>query len=661
MIIKYLRLFLISFVALFFQVTCIRWFNSNVVMLSYFSNFVLLACFLGLGVGLMISSKKSDYINYFPAVFLIICIIFWKVIISISVKSDLSIYFTASGFGKGIPLYDVSAWWFLPAIFLLTTVLFITIGQELGRAFIGIEPLKAYLINVFSSIIGVVVFAMISFFNSSPLVWFSITFVCLLPFFYKKTLFSFNIFILFTTFIFIYLITKGAIFSPYYRIDFINRTVVVNGIPHQRMIDIDKNNIENKRVYEFPYKLNKKFKKVLILGAGTGNDVAIALKNNVESIDAVEIDPTILKIGNLHPNNPYGNKNVRIFNDDARSFLKKSNEKYDLIVFALLDSLTVFSQFSSVRLENFVFTKDSFEDVKKHLNEDGVVVIYNQFRKLWIVERIAKMLEETFDGYSIVYDEPEIEHFAVIFNGPGKNKLDFPKTTDIFIGKTVEMKKVSNIKIKSTTDNWPFLYMEKPAIPKHYTVSILLILIFTGILIFFSSDTARNINNHFFFLGCGFMILETAAIIRMALLLGSTWFVNAIVIISALSVTFSAALFTKIKGKININKYYILLFISIILNIIIPLKAFLIFPYFLMIFMSSLLLFAPVFFSGTVFSYSFSQSTNPPTAFGSNLIGAMLGGCLEYISLKFGYSSLMIILLGVYLVSIKNFNWKFKK
>jgi len=72
-------------------------------------------------------------------------------------------------------------------------------------------------------------------------------------------------------------------------------------------------------------------------------------------------------------------------------------------------------------------------------------------------------------------------------------------------------------------------------------------------------------------------------------------------------------------------------------------------------------MFLPVFFSGAIFSYSFSQTKDSPVAFGSNLIGAMLGGCLEYISLKYGYNSLMFVLLAVYFTSIKNFNWKFNE
>ncbi|MDD5687780.1 MAG: methyltransferase domain-containing protein [Elusimicrobia bacterium] len=660
MIKKYFKLFFISFAALFLEIACIRWFNSNVVMLSYFSNFVLLACFLGLGIGMLLVSKKMDFIILFPSIFLILCVIFWKVIIRLTVNSDISVYFTAFGFAKGVPLYNASAWWFLPIIFILATVMFISIGQEVGRAFLGIKPLVAYIINICGSILGVGLFTVISFFNSSPLIWFLIAFLCLLPYLYGKRLFYINVLAFILSFFFIWMISYGAIFSPYYRIDVIDKAncVIVNGVPHQTMLNINKDFING---YEFPYKLIKKPKKVLILGAGTGNDAAVALKNGAEKIDAVEIDPVIIEIGKRHPNKPYQDNKVKVFNDDARAFLKKSDEKYDLIVFALIDSLTAFSQFSSVRLENFIFTKDAFKDVKKHLTDDGVVVIYNQFRKIWIVERLSKMLEETFGKKTITYNEQEKEHFAVLFNGPGIEKINFPQKAELFPKQKAPLFLNSNYQIKSTTDNWPFLYLKEPAIPIHYVLAIIMILFFAGLLVFISSVISNgNISNRFFFLGAGFMILETSAIIRMAMLFGSTWIVNSIVIIAILVMSFFAASFTNIFTPDNNKKYYIYLFLIIIINILVPLKTFLIFPYYLKIILSSLLLFLPVYFSGVIFSTSFSKSENMPSALGSNLIGSMFGGCIEYISLKYGYGSLMFLLLGVYLVSIKDFKWKYK-
>ncbi|MEW6557982.1 MAG: hypothetical protein AB1349_11640 [Elusimicrobiota bacterium] len=461
--------------------------------------------------------------------------------------------------------------------------------------------------------------------------------------------------------ILVIVLSQKSIFSPYYKIEVIDNNVIVNGVPHQRMQNTDT---IDTTFYGVLYRIIKQPKRVLILGAGTGNDVAVALKNGVQEIDAVEIDPVILNIGKKHPNIPYQDKRVKIINDDARSFLKKSNKKYNLVIFALLDSLTVFSQFSSVRLENFVFTTDSFKEVKEHLTDDGVVVIYNLFRKQWIVDRIAKMLEEVFEHKSVIYNLTEMENFAMMFNGNGLKKMKFPELQSLSSQQQFKPSILKNYNIKSTTDNWPFLYLKKPTIPGHYLLAITLILLFSCGLIYLSSGIScgikGGINNHYFFLGCGFMILETSAIVRMALLLGSTWLVNSMVIIAILIMAFCSSYYVRLLKPDDNRKYYLFLFLLIIANIIVPLKTFLGFPYYVRIVLSSLLLFLPIFFSGIIFATSFNKTPNPAEALGSNLIGAMFGGCLEYISLKFGYSSLFVVLLLAYLISVKEFSWNVK-
>src|SRR5690349_24893860 len=60
----YLDLFLISFLILFFELACIRWFGSAVVFLTFFTNIVLLACFLGMSVGLLTAGTPRNYIRW---------------------------------------------------------------------------------------------------------------------------------------------------------------------------------------------------------------------------------------------------------------------------------------------------------------------------------------------------------------------------------------------------------------------------------------------------------------------------------------------------------------------------------------------------------------------------------------------------------------------
>lgn len=108
------------------------------------------------------------------------------------------------------------------------------------------------------------------------------------------------------------------------------------------------------------------------MGAGTGNDVASALRHGATHVDAVEIDPLILRLGKrFHPEHPYDSPRVTVHVDDARAFFKKTKRKYDLIVFGYLDSHTMLTSFSSVRLDNYVYTLESLREARGLLREAG--------------------------------------------------------------------------------------------------------------------------------------------------------------------------------------------------------------------------------------------------------------------------------------------------
>ena len=60
----------------------------------------------------------------------------------------------------------------------------------------------------------------------------------------------------------------------------------------------------------------------------------------------------------------------------------------------------------------------------------------------------------------------------------------------------------------------------------------------------------------------------------------------------------------------------------------------------------------PIFFAGLIFSTTFRQALNPSSFFGANLIGAMIGGFSEYLSMIMGNQNLMFLIVGAYLVSL---------
>ena len=129
------RLFLLSFLMLFVELALIRWTGSNVVYLSYFSNFVLLGSFLGVGLGFLRAKAKTNLFPYAPLTLLgLVCfVLFFPVEIDRS-GSNLIYY---GGKPSGLPLWVV-----LPVIFLAVATVMMTIGEGVARVFAGFEPLR---------------------------------------------------------------------------------------------------------------------------------------------------------------------------------------------------------------------------------------------------------------------------------------------------------------------------------------------------------------------------------------------------------------------------------------------------------------------------------------------------------------------------------------
>ena len=156
-----------------------------------------------------------------------------------------------------------------------------------------------------------------------------------------------------------------------------------------------------------------------MLGAGSGTDVAAALAHGVKHVDAVEIDPAIQRLGRqLHPDKPYSDPRVTMINDDARHFLRTTDKKYDLVVFALIDSLTMQSSFSGVRLESYMFTEESFRAVRDRLKPDGLLVVYNYFREQWLVDRLANTAAVAFGQEPRVHVHEARAFLGVLMAGP---------------------------------------------------------------------------------------------------------------------------------------------------------------------------------------------------------------------------------------------------
>src|SRR5207245_10140957 len=172
------------------------------------------------------------------------------------------------------------------------------------------------------------------------------------------------------------------------------------------------------RLFNCPFRLAiRPVDLVLISGGGTGNDAEVALRNGAHGVDVVEIDPVIAELGkHLHPDRPYQSQSVRLYVDDARSFLQRNTSNYDLIIFATLDSHTAFSSLSSLRLDNYVFTVESLQQVAQHLNHGGGVAINFFAINTWLSQRHYDTLKKTL-GDPIVLGSIENQE-TILLAGP---------------------------------------------------------------------------------------------------------------------------------------------------------------------------------------------------------------------------------------------------
>ena len=93
-------------------------------------------------------------------------------------------------------------------------------------------------------------------------------------------------------------------------------------------------------------------------------------------VDVIEIDPAIAFLGTkYHPERPYDDPRVTLSINDARNFFRTADQKYDLIVYGVLDSHTALSHASSLRVDSYVYTREGIAEAFRLLKPDGVLSI----------------------------------------------------------------------------------------------------------------------------------------------------------------------------------------------------------------------------------------------------------------------------------------------
>jgi hypothetical protein len=709
-------LFAICALFLFLELAFIRWFPAEVLFLTFFTNTVLLASFLGLSLGCLAAGRRTNYLVYTPLLLVLgIGAGAGMESVRLALQNILDVGKNAASpqmvfFGSEYRTPDVARF-VLPIeavagfFFVLIALIMIGPGQVLGRKFREVpNAVAAYMVNIGGSLAGVLLFNLCSWWLS-PVWWFAVVAAGLVYFLwrdYRRPKWAIALAVVAPLLLVgPQLFSMGVIrteypqesWSPYYRVNYspTSRTIVVNLLGHQNIVS----RTDPYPGYSIPYLLNRdsgqpKFHDILIIGAGSGNDVSRALQWAAPDaeIDAVEIDPVIWNIGRReNPDHPYQDPRVTVHLTDGRNFLRSTDKQYDLIIFALVDSLVLHSSVSNIRLESYLFTKESFEDVRRALKPSGLFTMYNYFRQGWIVARLAKTVDSVFGQNPLVLTIPardkisadqQADGFTIIFAGLRKqaierafllngNQYRAPATGNGFEEQDQSQAEKNQVLLRPALveepkdlrlaeDVWPFLYLRNPMIPDLSLRWIgVVTFISLALLWWFGRGAAgaplSGLDARMFLLGAGFMLLETKAVVHMALIFGSTWIVNTVVFSALLVMILLANVWVLKRNPPSLLPFYSVLLLTLALNIFIPLNLFLGFPEILQAIFAGALVLSPVFCAGVIFAKSFSKVARPEQALAYNTAGAIFGGLAETSSLLIGFQWLLAVAGAIYVAS----------
>jgi len=639
------RLVLLSFLMLFVELALIRWTGSNVIYLSYFSNFILLGSFLGIGIGFLRSRSR---VQLFPrAASALAIFVFFVFVFPVQVDrsgEDL-LYFGARP--SGLPI-----WVMLPIIFVATAAIMAMIADGVARTFATFEPLDAYRLDIIGSILGIGAFSLLSFLDAPPIAWALVVGACFAVLSLRRATLVHGLQQGVAILALILMLSSESLspltyWSPYYKVSLTTVSdgtygVFVNGIPHQWIESIVRRH-DTRPLYFAPYERapNNPLNRVLVIGAGTGGDVAIALKEGAKRVDAVEIDPRLYGLGKeLNPDHPYQDPRVHVSINDGRAFLQQSDHQYDMILFALPDSLTLIAGQSSLRLESYLFTREAMQVAKDHLGANGVFAMYNYYREQWLVDRLAGTLNEVYGHAPCIDTAGLVGHFAVLTTSVDSREVSC---------RTV-WHPVETAVPPPATDDHPFVYLRSRGIPSIYLLTLALILLVSILAVRLSSGPLRQMKRYLdlFFMGAAFLLLETKNVVQFALLFGTTWFVNALVFAGILLTVLAAIEVVRRFSFAHPGRLYVTLAAALMLAWVVSPESLLslsIVPRFIA---ATGIAFGPIFVANLIFAERFKDVGSSVVAFGSNLLGAMIGGLLEYGALVIGYRSLLLVVAGLY-------------
>jgi hypothetical protein len=655
------RLVVASASALFLELVLIRWTSGEVPALAYFKSFTLLAAFLGMGMGARLASRR-DLGLLAPVALLLLGLALARagpLGVATLALSDPEIEVwrpaTVEGVGKALG--------FGLLLLVLVAVAFVALGQQVGRL-IEQAParLSGYGLDLLGGLVGVLAALGASF--APPALVFPAGALGFAATTGRKSAWL----VALATLVVPVVADSPAHWSPYYRIDLeahvvsgvaLGERLSVNRDVHQLALDLSDRMLREhpgvvtsrRRRYALPWFACSppEGARVLVAGAGTGNDVAEALRHDPTSVLAVELDPVILAIGReRHPEKPYDSKSVEVVADDARAaFERLRGAGFDVLVYGLIDAHESLAAFGSLRHEEYVYTEEGIRAGLATLGPRGIACMsFFERDRPWLGDRLTAAIREVSGKPPVATVVPG-EGTLHLFYGPGLDQ-DAVRERLGSLGLLDEGELRLGRGARATTDDWPFLYLNPEGPPLLYLSALAgLVLVTLGsVLAVRSAGAPTSLDLEMVLLGAAFLLVETGKIAQLARLFGATWIVTGIVLTGIFSVLLIANL-VAIRLPARLAPLAGLL---AALALLLPVPDLLGLPLVPRALAAALLAGLPVGFGGVAFSCAFATTprNGASSALGANLAGAALGGGLEALALLLGLRALAFLAAALY-------------
>lgn len=656
----------VTFSILAIELALIRWASGQMRILAYLNNLLMLSCFLGMGLGVVVGRRWPGLLHVaLPVLALVMLpLAFSEQLTLVQLPfPDPTIHLWGAE-EEGTILSFLGTSILVLALMVGTSAAFVCAGAALGHLLDQQPNLGTYSADLVGSLLGIAAIAATTALQATPPVWFVLG-VLPLAWLSRRALAGFG---LVACGALAQFSVGNALYSPYNRIELSQEgprgVLSVNRDFHQYIYDLSDGAVnhaapglrdailKNRKLYDIPWLLSDQRSRGVVIGAGTGNDVQAALRNGFKEVHSVDIDPRILELGReLHPEKPYSDPRAIPVNEDGRAFFEQyQGPPFDVVCFGFVDSHAMFSTMSTLRLDNFLYTEEGLRAAWQHVAKGGHLTLALSFlggqwlqeRLYWTLARATgqKPLLVAHDmhqgGTFVVTRNPEMLHLERVMPWP-------------VVTLTAESESVL-----TTSDDWPYLYLRPGKVPWAYAFILVLLLglAVTGTRYAYRlTHTAFAFHPALFCMGAAFMLLETRAITALSLLAGSTWVVNAAVFAGVLLMALAANLLVEKRGAMPVGIIFGALVGTLLFLFVFDASLLNRLPIGARTVVGGLMHGVPVGLAGLLVSTLLLRADQMPGALASNLLGSVLGGALEYLSMYVGLRSLLLLAMVLYLAA----------